>query len=39
MATLKLARYSPKALPMLILAWYALLISIGIAILQGLRKD
>ena len=31
--------YEDAWLQVLVLAWYALLISIGIAILQGIRKD
>jgi hypothetical protein len=37
--TIRPRLHSPKALPVLVIAWYALLLSVGIAILQGVRKD
>jgi len=38
METIRLKLHSSKALPMLIVAWYVLLLSIGVAIIQGIRK-
>jgi len=38
MASVRLNFHRRKISVMLILAWYALLISIGIAIIQGMRK-